>query len=109
MTNLPVALTQLLVQIPVYLVWAVGAVLALLYWKRSPRSSALLLAGLAVLALVSLVGGWLNVALPTALVRRQGAARAGGLLTVIALVRSLFAAGAWGLILAAVFVDRPRS
>jgi len=101
-------LARFATQSPVYLVWVVGMVLAVAYWKRSPKSAAFALAGLLILLGVSFVGVWLDVALPVTLARRTAVARTGALLTIIAFVRSLVSAGAYGLLLAAIFVDRPR-
>ena len=81
-----------LTQTPVYLVWLVGVILAIVNWKKHPSVSLVALIAfvlLFVLALVSLLS----------------AVRTGvnGMRPGLALLEALIRAGAWGLVLAAVF------
>ena len=99
--------TSLLTQAPVLLVMLIGLVLALTRWRRHPRASAFLAAGIAILFLGVLFGAMLNGALPW-LASRTGGSRLGALVGAVSLVRSFVTAGAWGLVLAAVFADRAK-
>ena len=92
-------------QLPVLLVWAVGIVLAVAHWRRHPRVSALLVAGLAIYMVATLLVAFLNATTPWFAARRP-TAHVGLLLGIASVGRSFIGAVAWGLALAAVFVDR---
>ena len=85
-------LAAVLTQLPVYLVWLVGLILALAGWKKHPSVSLAALIGFVVLFLLALVTQLTTV--------RHGVnwSQAG-----IAFLEALIRAGAWGLVLAAIF------
>lgn len=100
-------LSGLLTQLPLYIVWIVGIVIALVRWSRHPKVSLLLLIGLLVLLVQSLASGlllpWLQIAMMD---RGMGGSRIGMLIGVISVVTALIRTAAWGLILVAVFSGR---
>ena len=101
-------LTSLLAVGPLLLVNAVGFVLAVVYWKRHPRASVLLVIGLGVLIVVPVVDiivstlgyPWLF-----------GSARSVTIRTVLPVIRvfwSILTAAGHGLIIWAVLADRRK-
>ncbi|MBN1249442.1 MAG: hypothetical protein JXC32_17405 [Anaerolineae bacterium] len=107
MVSILPGLSNLLVQLPIIVLWIVGVVVALLRWSRHPRVSLLTLIGLLILLLQSLVTGllvpWLQI---TLLGRGMHGSRMGMLMGVVGVVASLIKTGAWGLILVAIFSGR---
>lgn len=100
-------LSGFLTQLPLYLAWLVGILLALLTWRKHPRISALALIGFAILFLASLAGAYVDSLLPLALHQRGLTADSiGRALFQVNLVRSAFSAGGWALIIASIF-SRP--
>jgi len=85
-------LVAVLTQLPVYLVWLVGVILALVGWKKHPSVSLVALIGFVVLSLLALVT---QIITP-----RHGV---NWNLAGIAFFEALIRAGAWGLVLAAIF------
>lgn len=97
-------LGQYLVQIPVFIVWLVGIVLAVVYWRWHPKVSLLAFIALAAFLVTSLFGSALSMWLPIGLQRRGWAlARVGMIVTVVGFIRSLVSATLWGLLIAAIF------
>jgi MFS family permease len=98
-----------LVQFPVVLVWLIGLVLSLVYWRRHPKVSLLTFIAIAGLLVSSLIGTYLSVWLPVTLQERGWSANQIG--TVIAargIIGSLIAAVLWGLLIAAIFGWRSK-
>jgi hypothetical protein len=60
-----------LVQLPLYLVWLVGIILSIVFWKKHPTVSLLSLIALAGLLIISIVDVYASTWLPIAL-RSQG-------------------------------------
>jgi ABC-type nickel/cobalt efflux system permease component RcnA len=85
-------IAAILTQLPVYLVWLVGVILALANWKKHPSVSLVALIGFVILFLLALFTQLTTV--------RHGVnwSHAG-----IAFLEALIRAGAWGLVLAAIF------
>ena len=99
--------SNLLVQLPVILVWLVGSILSLSYWRRHPRVSRLTLIAIAVLFVESLAGTYLSFGLPLMLSERGWhSSRLGIFLSTVGFVRALVRAGSWGLLLSAIFGRR---
>jgi hypothetical protein len=92
-----------LVQIPVLLVWLVGVVLALVYWRRHPMVSTLVLTALGLLFITALFGASLNWWLPLIHARGVPAARFGLIIGIISIIRAMINATAFALLLAAIF------
>lgn len=97
-------------QIPQYLVWLTGMVLALVFWRKHQRVSLLALLGFALLLIVSLVGTYLGSYLPISL-RAQGMTTPQISRTIgfASLAVGLAAAAAWVLLVVALFIGRPRA
>ena len=85
-------IAAILTQAPIYLVWLVGVILALANWKKHPSVSLAALIGFVILVLLALFTQLTTV--------RHGVnwSQAG-----IAFLEALIRAGAWGLVLAAIF------
>ena len=82
----------ILTQTPVYLVWFVGVVLALVGWKKHPSVSLVALIAFVILFLLALVTQLITV--------HHGVNWSQ---VSIAFFEALIRAGAWGLVLAAIF------
>jgi hypothetical protein len=99
--------SNLLVQLPVILVWLVGVILSLSYWRRHPKVSRFTLIAIAVLFVESLAGTYLSLYLPLTLSERGwNSGRLGILLSTVGFARALVRAVSWGLLLAAIFARR---
>ena len=82
----------LLTQLPVYLVWLVGIILALVGWKKHPSVSLVALIALVLLFCLAFATQLFTV--------RHGV---GWGQVGVAFIEALIRAGAWGLVLAAIF------
>jgi hypothetical protein len=105
--NIMPYLTQLMSASPLLLVYFIGLILALVFWRRCPTPSLLVVIASVLLLLVTVAHicvyqyllqssaelGWTHVKL-------------GWVLTIISLASSCFRAAGMGLILAAVFLQR---
>ena len=101
--------SYLINQLPVILVWIVGVILALFHWKRYPRVSLMALAAIVIFFLNSAAGAFLSLYLPLTLRERGWSTSQMSLVyTANAIVQSLIAAVAWGLVLAAIFGERNK-
>ena len=99
--------SNLLVQLPVILVWLVGGILSLSYWRRHPKVSRLTLIAIAVLFVESLAGMYLSLYLPLMLSERGwNSGRLTIFLPTVGFVRALVRAVSWGLLLTAIFGQR---
>lgn len=105
-TILP-TLVSYLMQLPIFLVWLVGFVLAFVYWGRYPRVSLLTLIGLTIFLIETLANTYLSLWLPIMLSQRGiTTAQIGVILTGKGIVTALVDAIGWGLIVAAIFSGR---
>ena len=102
-------LTALAAQLPVVMVWIIGLVLALVFWKRNPRVSLLTLIAIMGFIINMLVGTYLSIWLPT--MRDQGWSinQIGTALGLIGFIRSFVGAILWGLVLVAIFGWREKA
>ncbi|MEJ2351112.1 MAG: hypothetical protein P8Y03_15110 [Anaerolineales bacterium] len=93
-----------LTQLPVYLAWLAGIVLAIINWKRHPRAAQLTLAAVFIFFITSIGGTAISSWLPLTLHARGMAARQMGIvLAIINIIRALFNALAFGILFAAIF------
>lgn len=101
------SLGSLLTQLPIWLVWIAGFILAVTRWQRHPKASLMLCIALMLFAGQALLNSILGVALPQ-LLYQQGLpmAQMGLILTLRNVVGAFISAGAWVLVLLAVFSDR---
>ncbi len=98
-----------LVRLPIILVQIVGLVFALVYWRRHPKVSLLVVFALAISfcnTLSSLTATWLPITLVD---QGWNYAQIGPLMTTMGLIASLVAAISLGLLLFAVFGWRQTS
>ncbi|MGB7158098.1 MAG: hypothetical protein WBD40_08530 [Tepidisphaeraceae bacterium] len=98
---------QLATSLPMLLVYIGGIVWALLCWRRAPRAAGLATAGLALM-LITHVG---SAALQGYFISNRGAAPASNLaqaMMVVGFASTLLRALGMGLLVAAVFANRPR-
>lgn len=103
-------LVLLATQAPLYVMWLIGVVLALVRWQNHPRVSLLMMIGLGVAGATPIVGAalgmWFQLAIDAG---RMPALYVGTFLAAFNSVRSLLNAAAIGLLLAAAFVERPQA
>jgi 4-amino-4-deoxy-L-arabinose transferase-like glycosyltransferase len=102
-------LPEYLVDIPLHLVCLVGIILALVFYRRHPAVSLLMLCALALVILLGLIGPW-------TILMAQNKARAGwsvesieSLINLIRVGYRIFNMAAYGLLLLAVFGWRRRA
>jgi hypothetical protein len=109
MERLVPTLTVYLTQLPVILVWLIGLVLSLVYWRRHPTVSLLAIVAIVGFLITSLIGTYLSVWLPLILQERGWSiGQIGMLLTARSIIGSLVSAVLWALLLAAIFGGRNR-
>lgn len=100
-------LGSLATQLPVLAVMIGGIIFAVSNWQKHPRVSRLTAIALGVLVALNVVGTILAFWLPITVYRESNSGAALGLtLAIIGFVESLVAAGAWVLLLIAVFKGR---
>ena len=100
-------LGSLATQLPVLVVMIGGIIFAVSNWQKHPRVSRLTAIALGLLVALNLVGTVLAFWLPITIYMETNSGTALGLtLTIIGFVESLIAAGAWVLLLMAVFKGR---
>jgi hypothetical protein len=110
MALLPYVFIQFLTWLPLYLLWMVGIILALVRWQRHPKVS--ILAGLAFLILIvngmasTMTMAWLPGYLQSA--QNYSAEQLAQVLSVVRVFFNLISAVAWSLILVAIFGERNR-
>ncbi len=100
----------LIAQLPEFIAWFAGLVLALVNWRRHPRAAPLIVLAMLILITLRLVAGYVTNLLPVLLGGPAGptAAQLGAALTLSACAQSAIAATAWAMVLAAVFGRRAR-
>ena len=105
---IPTLMTQMASQSPVLIVYVLGIVLALIFWRRCPTSCVFTLIAMAILLLTTVAQTFLNIYV-VQLRASQGwtSAQVGTFFTINALVGGVLRAAAMGLLLAAVFMGRP--
>jgi len=100
-------LWQLLSQTPVLLAYVAGMLAALMFWQRCPGSARLTFIGMALLLAATLVGSFLSMYLLQA--RDEfgwSIQELGAIMAVITIIANIIRAVAYGLVLAAVFINR---
>ena len=86
--------------LPMFLVYVVGIVLAIVYWRRCPRAAAMVL--IACVLLPASTVAWDGIV--SSMIRESSTV--GAQMTAVWLVYSVVQAAGWLLILAAVFTGR---
>lgn len=89
---------------PLLIVWGIGILVALTRWRRHPRVSLLVTAGLLILAIQMVVQAYISIWLPITLSEEgMSSAEIGLRLRDIGLINILVISLAWVLILTALF------
>ena len=97
-------LSSCLAQSPIFLVWIVGIVLALVRRQRHRPVSFVTLVAIALLFVEALIGTYTSIQLPMLMVQNGwSASEIGIFLTVKGFVQALVAAAGFGLLLMAIF------
>jgi hypothetical protein len=107
MSDLNSLLAVYIVDVPVVLVWLIGILLAIVFWKRHPRVSLLALIAFIGLLVLKLAGTYLNGWLPMNLDQSGWTVTQMGIRQgIFALISAVLSAGFWSLLLAAIFGGR---
>ena len=107
-TLLP-TLSALVIQLPVLLVWLIGSILAIVFWKRHPKVSLFAMIGVCGLLLLTLITTYLNLWLPLMLSDRGvSATQIGITLGIKGIVTSVLSACFWVMIFVAIFGWRKK-
>lgn len=108
MELLPVVGSVLVSHAPVYLVWICAIALAGALWRRHPRASLLTILGVSILLVTSLVGTVISISMPLYLRSSQNmpASQMGVVMGAWSIAMSIVQAGAWVLVLLAIFGAR---
>lgn len=103
-------LPQLVFQIPVYLAWITGMILAVVFWRKHPPVSLTALIGLAVFFLVSVLGLLLSVwAQYRGIIGEMPYQQVGIISGVVGIIKTAVDTVAWILVLVAIFGWRKAS
>jgi hypothetical protein len=94
---------------PILLVNTVGIVLAVVYWRRHPHASVLLVLGLGVLIIVPVIDIVVSTLGYPWLFRNARSATVRTVLSVIRVFWSILTAAGYGLLVSAVLADRRKS
>jgi hypothetical protein len=101
-------LTNMAIHIPLYLVWLVGFILAIVTWKRNLQPSLFAILGIASMFVFDLI----SIYMITVPMRLSGkgypATNIAMVMSIANVALTILKAGGWGLLLAAVFVGRKR-
>lgn len=93
-----------LTQLPVYLVWIGGMLMAVVNWRRNPRAAQLTLVALFIFFMTSIGGTAISTWLPLTLHARGMAAQQMGIVSaIINTIRAIFNALAFGILFAVIF------
>jgi hypothetical protein len=104
------SVTQLVADSPVLIAYLVGAILSLVSWKRCPNAFTCSFIASAALLLNSVVLAFVrNALIQNQMAQGWTAVDLGHKLTAIGLVGSIVRAGAFGLLIAAVYIGRSDS
>ena len=100
-------MTTILIKLPIYLIWIVGIIIAIVNLKRKPPAAALALIALVIMFFASGVNDILNVTIPTAIARGQISALSVSPVLIFKGVLFVFIdLICWILILLAIFLKR---
>lgn len=98
---------NLLAQLPMFILYIVGIILAIKHWSDYQKASVLALIGFVTLILQTIIFSVLNISLPQLFMKNGlSASEMGVYFSVFGLFRSVLSAASWGLVVAAVFTQR---
>ncbi|HEX3357030.1 MAG TPA: hypothetical protein VHS31_08675 [Tepidisphaeraceae bacterium] len=106
MTPLYTYFLSTLTMLPALVVYVLALAAALIFWSRAPRASLLTLIGIGILLLLTLVQPALQQRIITT--SRSSASSVGQTLQAMSLIFSLLRSAGMGVIICAVFIDRPK-
>jgi hypothetical protein len=111
MTTLTSSLYSLTISIPLYLTWLVGLIVAIVNWKKAPRSSLLTVIAVVILFLINVFGQLFSINFPIWAYEqsKMPSSQIGLILAGVGLVETLFVAACWGLIFIAIFNGRKQA
>lgn len=98
-------LTTLIPALPLYLIWIVGIVLAVIYRRRDRRAAILTAVALLLFLALDIGSRVMTIAAPT-LMREGGVETVSMLLSATNIFSTLVSAGAWIMVLVAIFAGR---
>lgn len=97
----------LIANLPLLIVWLVGIILAITHWRKQPRPSLFTLLAIVIFLIVFVVGTLVNNLGPLFLFERGISHSSFRIISLISnLVLNLFSAGAWVLLLLAIFKQK---
>src|SRR5512141_647840 len=105
------SLSVLLFQLPILLVWLVGLVLAVIYWKRHPRVSLLAIIGIVGLLISTMLGSLASLWMPMICAQNGypgGLQQYALLMPLNTFAGSLLSAAFWVLVIIAIFFGRKK-
>ena len=102
-TLLAAIITDYLYQIPVYLIWTGGIVMAVLHRKRHPKASLFTIIALGLFLIRGLAGPYLFSWLPTRIIQEGVARKVVAYRTILEIVWSLSSTIPWGMLMLALF------
>ncbi len=109
-TRLSTILTVYAVQLPFYLVWLVGIILAIVFWKKHPKASLLATIGLAGILILNIISVYTTTFLSMDLYKQgMSTANIGLAMGIRTIVFNILGAGCWGLIITSIFVGRKQA
>lgn len=95
---------NILAQLPLYLTWLAGIVLAIVTWRKHPQVSLFTLIGLVVVFLNAGFGLFFNmIMVPRLMEGGRSVTSISGVLTIVHAVQTLISAVGFGFVLAAIF------
>jgi hypothetical protein len=110
MALVPYVFSQFLTWLPLYLLWMLGIILAMIRWQRHPTVSIQAALAFVILIVNSMASTVAYAWLPGYLQKGQNysAEQVGYVLTAVRVFFNLVSAVAWVLILVAIFAERNR-
>jgi hypothetical protein len=106
-TRIIATLTVLAVSIPIYIVWLVGLILAIVNWKKMPKASLLTVIAIVILFLAGVAGQVFSLNYPI-MAHESGLsyAKIGLVTAIVGIANVLLTTACWGMLLAAIFGRR---
>jgi hypothetical protein len=103
LANFLAPISNLLISLPLCLVWIVGIGIAMARRREHPQVSSLAIATLGLFVILSIVIGVLNTALPQLVGRQFSIAELAVVYPVMNICSTLLSAGLWACVLALIF------
>jgi hypothetical protein len=106
-TRIIATLTVLATSTPIYIVWLVGLILAIVNWKKMPKASLLTIIAIVILFLAGVAGQVFSLNYPI-MANDSGLsyAKIGLVMAIVGIANVLLTTACWGMLLAAIFGRR---